>query len=284
MFPKHPSKKKLVFIIQNMQNTVPKLNTQYTIILGAEGELGKALAREVARKGCNLILVSTTSIDLQRFAIGLQLKEEVQVEAIKLDLSDQDAIQALTTRLRKNYETRALINNITCDWSAAHKRCISEVAEVDFLTRFRGAALVTWSLLPQMRKLPASYIQHIIPFPFKKEHFSTTLQQSVSKMYAFTKELDDELKHSGVSVSMVHPAPIKNIMEKTELTGRIFEEELLTLLPSMIAMKAVNGMLQGDRLIIPGFWNKIQFFLNRQATKWFRASEESMESSLQPSI
>lgn len=103
-------------------------------------------------------------------------------------------------------------------------------------------------------------------------------------MYAFTKELDDELKHSGVSVSMVHPAPIKNIMEKTELTGRIFEEELRTLLPSMIAMKAVNGMLQGDRLIIPGFWNKIQFFLNRQATQWFRASEESMESSLQPSI
>ena len=64
-----------------MHNTVSKLNTQYTIILGAEGELGKALAREVARKGCNLILVSTTSIDLQRFAIGLQLKEEVQVEA-----------------------------------------------------------------------------------------------------------------------------------------------------------------------------------------------------------
>ena len=267
-----------------MQNTVPKLNTQYTIILGAEGELGKALAREVARKGCNLIIVSTSSIDLQRFAIGLQLKEEVQVEAIKLDLSDQDAIQAFTARLRKNYETRALINNITCDWSVAHNLCISEVAKVDFLTRFRGAALVTWSLLPQMRKLPSSFIQHIIPFPFKKEHFSTSLQQSVSKMYAFTKELDDELKHSGVSVSMVHPAPIKNIMEKTELTGRIFEEELLTLLPSIIAMKAVNGMLRGDRLIIPGFWNKIQFFLNRQATKWFRASEESMGSSLQPSM
>lgn len=267
-----------------MHHTTQKLNTQYTIILGAEGELGRAMAREVARKGCNLILVSTTSIDLQRFAIGLQLKEEVQVEAIKLDLADQEAIQSLTTRLREDYEVRALINNITCDWSVAHNSSISELAKEDFLTRFRGAALVTWSLLPQMRKLPASYIQHIIPFPFKKEHFSTALQHSVSKMYAFSKELDDELKHSGVLVSMVHPAPIKNIMEKIELKGRIFEEEILTLMPAMIAMKAVNGMLRGDHLIIPGFWNKVQFYLNRHATNWFRTNEESMESSLQPSL
>ena len=274
-FPKHPFGKNTVFLIQNMHNTVTKLNTQYTIILGAEGELGRAMAREVARKKCNLILVSTTSIDLQRFAIGLQLKEEVQVEAIKIDLGDQEAIQALTTRLREKYEIRRRKEGIELP---------EELAKEDFLTRFRGAALITWSLLPQMRNLPASYIQHIIPFPFKKEHFNAPLQQSVSKMYAFTKELDDELKHTGVSVSMVHPAPIKNIMEKIELTGRIFEEEILTLLPSIIAMKAVNGMLRGDRLIIPGFWNKVQFFMNRQATKWFRASEESIESSLQPSL
>ena len=135
-----------------------------------------------------------------------------------------------------------------------------------------------------MRKFPVSYIQHIIPFPFKKEHFSPVLQHSVSKMYAFSKELDDELKHTGVLVSMVHPAPIKNIMEKIEFTGRIFEEEILTLLPAMIAMKAVNGMLRGDRLIIPGFWNKVQFYLNRHANNWFRSTEESMGSSLQHSM
>jgi len=69
-----------------------------------------------------------------------------------------------------------------------------------------------------------------------------------------------------------------------EFTGRIFEEEILTLMPSIIAMKAVKGMLRGDRLIIPGFWNKVQFFLNRQANNWFRAHEESVESSLQPTM
>ncbi|MCK5692181.1 MAG: SDR family NAD(P)-dependent oxidoreductase [Bacteroidales bacterium] len=260
------------------------MNTPYTIILGAEGELGKALAREVARKGCNLIMVSTTSIDLQRFAIGLQLKHDIQVHAIKLDLSNQDEIYALTKRIRDQYEVRALINNITCDWCSGVNKCISEIAKEDFQTRLRGTALLTWSLLPQMKGLSSSFVQHIIPFPFRKEQFSTDLQHSVAKMYAFTKELEEELKHTGVSVSMVHPAPIKNIMQKMENIGRIFEEDFQTLAPGFIAMKAVNGMLRGDRLIIPGLRNKIQFYLNRHATSWFRSEEESFDSGLQPSV
>ena len=260
------------------------MNTPYTIILGAEGELGRALAREVARKGCNLIMVSTTSIDLQRFAIGLQLKHDIQVHAIKLNLSNQDEICALTNRIRDQYEVRALINNITCDWSSGKNMCISELAKEDFQTRFRGAALLTWSLLPLMRGLSSSFVQHIIPFPFRKDQFSTDLQQSVAKMYSFTKELEEELKHASVSVSMVHPAPIKNIMQQMENIGRIFEEDFLTLAPGFIAMKAVNGMLRGDRLIIPGLRNKIHFYLNRHATSWFRSVEESFDSGLQPSM
>ena len=260
------------------------MNTPYTIILGAEGELGRALAREVARKGCNLILISTTSIDLLRFAIGLQLKHDIQVNAIKLDLSNQEEIHALTKRIRDQNEVRALINNITCDWSSGENKCISELAEDDFQTRFRGAAMFTMNLLPQMKDVSSSFLQHIIPFPFRKEQFSTELQHSVAKMYAFTKELEEQLKHSGVSVSMVHPAPIKSIMQQMENFGRIFEEDLQTLAPGFIAMKAVNGMLRGDHLIIPGLRNKIQFYLNRQATSWFRDSEESFDSGLQPSV
>lgn len=260
------------------------MNTPYTIILGAEGELGRALAREVARKGCNLILISTTSIDLLRFAIGLQLKHDIQVNAIKLDLSDQEEVDALTKRIMDQYEVRAIINNITCDWSSGKNKCISELAEDDFQTRFRGAAMFTMNLLPQMKELSSSFIQHIIPFPFRKEQFSPDLQHSVAKMYAFTKELEEQLKHSGISVSMVHPAPIKSIMQQMENIGRIFEEDLQTLAPGFIAMKAVNGMLRGDHLIIPGLRNKIHFYLNRQATSWFRAAEESYDSGLQPSV
>jgi len=260
------------------------LNSQYTIILGAEGELGRAMAREVARKECNLILVSTTSIDLQRFAIGLQLKHEIQVIALKLELSNQEDIQSFTRSIQDKYEIRALINNITCDWSLSENSCISELAKEDFQSRLRGAASITRSLLPQMKTHSTSYIQHFIPFPFRKEQFSSDLQHSVAKMYAFTKEIEEELKHTGVSVSMVHPAPVKNLIGQTEFTGRLFEEEIRAMATSLIAIKALKGMLRGDRLIIPGFRNKILFYLNRHSTSWFRSAEESFDQGLQPSL
>ena len=260
------------------------MNSNYTVILGAEGEMGKALAREVASKGCNLILISTTSIDLLRFAIGLQLKHDIQAHAIKLDLTNQDEIHDLTQRIKDQYEVRALINNITCDWSSRKNMCISELATDDFQTRFRGAALFTMNLLPRMKELSPSFIQHIIPFPFRKEQFNTDLQHSVAKMYAFTKELEEGLKHAGVSVSMVHPAPIKSIMIQMENIGRIFEEDIQLMAPGLIAKKAVNGMLRGDRLIIPGLRNKVYFYLNRHATSWFRDVEETLDSGLQPSM
>lgn len=228
--------------------------------------------------------MSTTAIDLQRFAIGLQLKHDIQVNANKLDLANQDEIHAFIKNTKDQYEIRALINNITCDWSRGENKCISELSKDDFQTRFRGAALVTWSLLPQIKSLSSSFIQHIIPFPFRKEQFSADLQHSVAKMYAFTKELEEDLKHSSVSVSMVHPAPIKSIVKQMENIGRIFEEDILRLEPALIARKAINGMLKGDRLIIPGFRNRILFYLNRHATSWFRAVEESFDSGLQPSM
>jgi short-subunit dehydrogenase len=266
-------------------NTSTMLEENYTIILGAEGELGRAMAREVARKRCNLLLVSTTRVDLQRFAIGLQLKEEVQVEAVKLDLSDREAIQQFLNEVREKYEVRALINNITCDWSVEYNRCVTELAREDFLTRFRGTALITWSLLTHMSKLSSSYIQHIIPFPFKKEQFSAELQHSVSKMYAFARELDEELRNSTVSVSIMHPAPIRNLITEPG-ESNMFDTQESTISPAAIAEKGIQGMLRGDRLIIPGFWNRIYFFLNKQATSWFRSTGESWDSSssLQPSV
>lgn len=262
----------------------PGMNTNngYTLILGAEGELGRALAREVARRGCNLVLVSTTNIDLQRFAIGLQLKEDVQVEARKVDLAAQENIHDLVDYLRSNFEIRAMINNVSCDWSVAHQKCISEIAREDYLTRFRGAANITMGLLAQMKKLSVSYIQNVIPFPFRKDEYSEAMNASAGKMYSFAKELEEELKDSSISLSMLHPDPVLNPSPEFEVFGGL-SEEIRSITPRLVAIKAINGMLRGDRLIIPGFRNKVRYFISRQTQHWLRTSGEG-PGSLQPSL
>jgi len=258
-------------------------DNQYTIILGAEGEMGRAMAREIARKGCHLLLVSTTRTDLQRFAIGLQLKEDVNVDAVRLRLEDREAVIRFVEYVKEKYEVRALISNITCDWSIRNEQCVSGLDREDFISRFQGMALIISSLLPQLTKMSASYIQHIIPLPFRREHLSPDIQHAISKMHAYARGMEEELKNTPVSVSTLHPAPIHSLVPRISEEGELIRQEV-PMTPATVAMKAVNGMLRGDRLIIPGFWNKVSFYLTRHASSLFRASELSLGSNLQPSV
>jgi short-subunit dehydrogenase len=258
-------------------------DNQYTIILGAEGEMGRAMAREIARKGCHLLLVSTSKADLQRFAIGLQLKEEVTVDAVKLRLEERDEVLRFVERVKEQYEVRALINNITCDWSARNDQCLNDMDREKFMARFQGMALIVTGLLPVLTRLSASYIQHIIPMPFRRDQLTPDLHYAIVKMVAYARGMEEELRNTPVSVSILHPAPIRTmiprISEEGELTG---QEHAMT--PATVAIKAVNGMLRGDRRIIPGFWNKVSYYLHGKATSWIRNSTVSFGSNLQPSV
>lgn len=268
------------------------MNTNYTIILGAEGRLGRALAREVAGKGCNLILISITKTDLQRFAIGLQLSKNVDVQAFRLNLSSQQDIFNLISEIRNKYQIQALINNIACEWSEEKLDCISLVNDVDFDTRFRSSAVISWMLLPELIKWPVSYIQNIVPIPFRSNNDIPNNAETISKMYAFSKELDEELKYSGVIVSVLHPAPLK-IDPALQFSEDPFNP-MVAMAARRIAEKAINGMLSGNRLIIPGLRNRLRFYLNKHTSFWFREPLQSVipkeegfnnssNSSLQPS-
>jgi short-subunit dehydrogenase len=102
-------------------------------------------------------------------------------------------------------------------------------------------------------------------------------------MYGFAKEMEEELKHTSISNSILHTDPVVNMPSESEVFDGL-SEEIRILTPRLIAVKAINGMLRGDRLIIPGFRNKVRYFLSRQAHSWLRSNEESMGSSLQPSM
>lgn len=268
------------------------MNSNYTIILGAEGKLGRAMARAVAGKNCNLILISISATDLQKFAIGLQLSKDVDVQAYKLNLSRQQEIYNLISDLKEKFQIRALINNITCEWSEVRQECVSLMNGVNFNTRFRASAMITWMLLPELKKWPVSYIQNIVPTPYGPNKGIMDNTDTIAKMYAFSKELDDELKNSGVIVSVLHPSPVKTISDLS-LADEGFNP-MAAMVPRKIAEKAINGMLSGKRLIIPGFRNLVRFYLNKHTSFWFRLPLQSVvsreedllndsESSLQPS-
>ncbi|MBN2697928.1 MAG: SDR family NAD(P)-dependent oxidoreductase [Bacteroidales bacterium] len=246
------------------------MTNHYTVILGAEGKLGRALAREVAGRGCNLILISISKIDLQRFAIGLQLGKNVDVQAYKLNLGNRDDIMKLISDIKSHFKIRALINNIICEWSDEKKDCVCIPHELDYGKRFQSLAMITWLLLPELVRWPVAYIQNVVPVPYRTKESSPANSETISEMYAFSKELDEELKDTGVIVSVLHPTHVKTRQEFQLLDDPYVFNPMIAMVPRKIAEQAIRGMLAGERLIIPGFWNRLSFFLNRDTSFWFR--------------
>ena len=128
--------------------------------------------------------------------------------------------------------------------------------------------MITWMLLPELKKWPVSYIQNVVQVPFKVDKAHSGNSDTVSRMYAFSRELDEELKNTGVIVSVLHPAPLKAV---NDLQMEDSFSPMSAMVPRRIAEVAVRKMLLGARLIVPGFWNFVTFYFNKHTSLWFKS-------------
>ncbi len=83
-----------------------------TLITGATGGLGRALASVFARAGHSLVLVGRTSADLEKLAQDLRARNDIEVITCTCDLADPASIADLLAALRaKDVFIHTLVNN-----------------------------------------------------------------------------------------------------------------------------------------------------------------------------
>ena len=86
--------------------------TQTTLLTGASSGIGVALARELAVRGSDLVLVARRGDRLERMAAELNGAHGVRVEAIVCDLSEPDAGTRLAREVKsRNLSVTSLVNN-----------------------------------------------------------------------------------------------------------------------------------------------------------------------------
>ena len=122
----------------------PEPDHRTALVTGASSGLGVAFARELARRGWNLVLVARSEAPMQQLADELRA-DGAMVQVHPLDLADAAAREALVANLASaGVQIDALVNNAgfgvfgefaDTDWARLESMLMVDVMALTHLTR-----------------------------------------------------------------------------------------------------------------------------------------------------
>jgi len=237
----------------------------YALITGASNGLGKEIAYEFAQRGNNLILVSLPGENLDNYCKDLEFKYKIKVRYYETDLTKENSPVELAKWVKDHFSVNILVNNAGVGGSRLFEDSSVEYLDTIILLNIRALTLITRLLLTELKKHNPAYILNVAsiaafsPIPYK-----TVYPASKAFVYSFSRSLHEELKGSTVRISVISPGPI---MTNSDTVYRIkkmgFYGRFGLLSANKVAQIAIRSMLDGKEVIIPGFLNKVNFFLIR---------------------
>lgn len=233
----------------------------YAVITGASGGIGLCLARELAARKYDLLLIARSEKRLAEETAALRGKYGIHASYLALDLSQLASVTAVTEWLaRHEAAVEILVNNAGYGaWGAFAEANLPELKNMMDLN-MNAMVSLCHALIPELRKKTPSYVLNVA---------STAAYQAVPTLTAyaatkafvvlFTRGLRWELKTSGISVSCLSPGvTTTGFMDRAGMTDALKKKAAqFTMTPEEVARVAIREMFRGKAEIIPGFVNWI---------------------------
>ena len=231
----------------------------YVIITGASLGLGKAMAKEFAFQGYNLVLVSLPGEQLPTYCSGLIEEYKIKAFHFETDLTELENIHKFYHWVKhKNLSICGLVNNAGLGGSA-----VFDTTDIDFintliLLNIRALTLLTRLFVPELKQRPKAFILNISSIAaFKPMPYKTVYPASKAFVYSFSVGLREELKDTSIKVSVLHPGPMNTTTDGLErLKKHGFLGKIIKLNVEEVATIGVIQTLSGKKVIIPGVVNK----------------------------
>lgn len=246
--------------------------TNFTILTGACGGLGKAFSRELLKCGNNLIITGTNLGKTQKWAEELQKEyKNCKILAFELNLADEESIEKFVADLAlSNVNITRLVNNAGLIVEGGLMELPQEKVYDAIRINCLGTIMLTRKLLETASLkeiLTTASLAAFYPMPYMSIYASTK-----SFLEKFMVALRQELKPKGIKVSVLCPSGIPttpamiDAIKSQGLGGRITAKT-----PEYIAHYALNKLAKNKAVIIPGTVNRFTRFISRFASEKFLA-------------
>ncbi|HUW93816.1 MAG TPA: SDR family NAD(P)-dependent oxidoreductase [Bacteroidales bacterium] len=227
----------------------------YALITGASAGLGKAIATELAGRGHNLVLVALPDTGLEGFCGKLSENHGIAAHCLEADMTLPE-----TPFLIKNFTSSEgiaiaiLINNVGVGYGGAIGTYSGPHISDTIFLNLRCTTLLTNLFIEDLKSHPEAYILNMGSFSgFGPLPFKSIYAASKAYIYNFSLSVGEELKDTGVKVSVAMPGPVKTnakVLERINSTGPLASKTAMEV--DEAAKEIISQMFRGKRVIVPG--------------------------------
>ena len=245
------------------------------LVTGASSGIGRAVARELAHRGCALVLVGRDAEALAELADELDGSGAATVEALVADLGDPAAVADVAARLSEParpvdllvhsagaglppggylgnpLESSEAVNGVTIDALTA----LAHAALPGMIARDRGGLITVSSIAAFVPGTPA-----------------ITYSASKAWAQAFGEGLHQLTRGTGVTSTVVAPGFVRSAFHGRAGLGATGIHDAMWCTPEQVARAAVRGFARRRALVVPGaVWKTVYAAYRVVPRSWSRA-------------
>lgn len=272
-----------------------KLDNQVAVLTGAASGIGRALAEQLAGKGCHLALVDRDEAGLRETLARLP-RNGRHVSLHVVDLAERDAVRKLPEQVLQAHQTvHLVINNAGVAIGGSFDRVSEEDFDWLMAINFQAVVDITRGFLPVLHRngVPGKIVNVSSLYGLVSPPGQAAYSASKFAVRGFSNALRHELRGSNVDMMVVHPGGIATAIatnakapkdiDPSEIERQRKEMNRLLRMP---ATKAAGIILKGiendrarvivgmdalilsiiERLVPVNYWGIVEWMMNRQSS------------------
>jgi short-subunit dehydrogenase len=236
------------------------------LVTGASSGIGEQYAKQLAELGADLVLVARRVDRLEKLAVELENSFGIRAMAVAADLSATGESQRLTQKiLREGAPLTILVNNAGIGPYSPFLESSLEKHRFTIQLNITALTELTYLVAAHMREHgKPSYISNVASIAAYQAAPNFAVYGG-TKHYVriFSEVIRNELQETNITVSCLCPGG--TYTEFLEKAGQELKPSGHAAMMSAdeVARQAIQGMLRGRAIVIPGWLNKIACFLPR---------------------
>lgn len=230
------------------------------LVTGASGGIGKDIARILAERGCDLVLVARSRDKLENFKKELLQNFKIEVNLIILDLSTDGAPDELFRQVNDlEKQVDILVNNAGYGIHRYFKDISWEENKNMLSLDLMNLVHITKLFLTGMLERKYGYIMNISSLgAFQPTPSYSTYASAKSFVLNFGIALHYELRKAGVSVTTVCPGvTVTGFQDTAGHSDYTWFMNLTKMKSERVARIAVRKMLRKRSFTVPGIINAL---------------------------